>query len=109
MDELQSNKLLGNHRGQGVMEYILLLAVITTVAMSVFKSRAFKNFIGDKGFVSKMRDGMRYSYRYGRDSSTVQDVDKALEFNYQNNQHDTYLMNGNTSRFFSGLSKYPEN
>lgn len=45
MAKLQTSVLLKNKKGQSVVEYILLLAVISSIGYSFYNNRAFKDFI----------------------------------------------------------------
>ncbi|MEA9354613.1 hypothetical protein SHI21_00255 [Bacteriovorax sp. PP10] len=110
MAKLQNPVLLRNKKGQSVVEYILLLVVITSIGYSFYNNRAFKNFIkGDVGLFANLRKRMEYSYRYGREMDANVDHDQAMSFQYQSNRHDTYF-NAKTgqSHFFSGLEPYGE-
>lgn len=50
MAKLQTPVLLKNKKGQSVVEYILLLAVLSSIGYSFYNNRAFKEFIrGDAG------------------------------------------------------------
>ncbi len=109
MAKLQVSHILKSNRGQSVVEYILLLAVLSSLAFSVFNNRRFKDFLGgEKGFFLSLRKGIEYSYRYGRAMSADEDVEDALSFEYQTNKHDTYFNpKENKSHFFGGTSAYP--
>ena len=110
MAKLQTPVLLKNKKGQSVVEYILLLAVISSIGYSFYNNRAFKEFIrGDVGLFANLRKRMEYSYRYGREMNEDVDHAEAMSFQYQTNKHDTYY-NSTTgiSRFFGGLDPYGE-
>ena len=110
MAKLQTPVLLKNIKGQSVVEYILLLAVISSIGYSFYNNRAFKEFIrGDVGLFANLRKRMEYSYRYGREMNADVDHADAMQFQYQTNKHDTYFntTTGN-SRFFTGLEPYGE-
>lgn len=108
MAKLQNPVLLKNKKGQSVVEYILLLAVISSIGYAFYNNRAFKEFIrGDVGLFANLRKRMEYTYRYGREMDAEVDYDQAMNFQYQSNKHDTYF-NSKTgqSHFFSGLEVY---
>lgn len=108
MAKLQNPVFLKNKKGQSVVEYILLLAVISTIGYSFYNNRSFKDFIrGDAGLFANLRKRMEYSYRYGREMDAQVDHDQAMNFKYNTNRHDTYFNSttGN-SHFFSGLEAY---
>ena len=108
MAKLQTPVLLKNKKGQSVVEYILLLAVISSIGYSFYNNRAFKEFIrGDIGLFANLRKRMEYSYRCGREVGPDVDHAEAMGFQYQSNKHDTYFnKKTGTSRFFSGLEPY---
>lgn len=108
MAKLQNIVFLKNSKGQSVVEYILLLAVISSISFAFYRNKNFKDFMkGDKGLFVALRHSMEYSYRYGRELKADVDYDTSMNFKYQNNKHDTYYNSTeNQSRFFSGLDPY---
>lgn len=98
----QERNQLSNQRGQSVVEYILLLAVVVSLSYTFYSNPKFKQFFGADGFFSVMRDKIAFSYRYGYDSNTPAD-----EFQYTSNRHHTYFNEeSNASRFFSPTDPY---
>ncbi|MBC7715276.1 MAG: hypothetical protein H7177_18160 [Rhizobacter sp.] len=109
MAKLQNSDFLKNKKGQSVVEYILLLAVISTIAFSFYNNRRFKEFMGGKtGLFAYLRQGMEYSYHYGREYKIDEGTyDESMDFNYSTNKHDTYFdRKTNRSRFFAGINAY---
>ena len=108
MAKLQNLVFLKNSKGQSVVEYILLLVVLSSLGYTFYNNKRFKDFIrGDVGLFATIRKKMEYSYRYGRDLNADVDYDQAMDFRYLTNKHDTYYdPNGNQSRFFTGLAPY---
>ncbi len=106
--KLQNLDLLKNKKGQSIVEYILLLAVLSSIGYSFYNNAMFKEFIkGEAGLFKRIRQGMEYSYRYGRQFNNSIDYDNAMNFDYRTNQHDTYFNNQeNRSRFFGGTDPY---
>lgn len=102
--------LLRNHLGQTTVEYILLLAVITSLTYTFYNNKRFKNFLaGKEGMFAIMKNGMSYSYRYGLDYKQNVEFDEKMQFEYTSNKHDTYYNSkDNTSRFFAGAVAYPK-
>ena len=96
-----ANRNFQNELGQSLVEYILLLVVVASLSLVVFKNPKFKSFFGeDSDFFTIIRSRMEYSYRHGSEGSTD-------ESNYTN-QHDTYKKsNAAISRFFSPEASYP--
>lgn len=105
-----SFRLLKNNLGQSAVEYILLLAVLTSLGYTFYNNKKFKDFIkGKDGMFATMRKGMSYSYRYGLELRGDIPFEEKIDFNYQTNKHDTYLNSKeNKSRFFNGVSPYPQ-
>lgn len=108
MAKFQFSKILKSEKGQGLVEYILLLAVVSSVTFIVFKDKRFKAFIkGDSGMFATMKRGMMYSYRYGRDLQSAENYDAAMGFEYSTNQHDQYINKSrNESHYFMGAEPY---
>lgn len=110
MAKFFKNQLLKSNKGQSVVEYILLMAVVASIGFAFYNNQRFKEFLGGQtGFFAAMRNGMAYSYRYGRDLKPEVDFNQAQSFNYQSRDHDTYF-NKSTgkSRFFEGTTSYGE-
>ena len=108
MAESQNTNFLKNAKGQSLVEYILLLVVISSLGYSMYNTKRFKDFIGgNQGLFLTMRKGIAYSYRYGREYNRDIDYDEKMNFEYKTNQHDTYFNKeqGN-SRFFTGINAY---
>jgi hypothetical protein len=110
MAKLQNLVFLKNSQGQSVVEYILLLAVLSTLTFGLMNNKRFKGLIkGDRGLFVSLRHRMEYSYRYGRELNSDVDIEDAMSFKYQTNKHDTYYNEKeNLSRFFSGQDPYGE-
>ena len=91
-------------KGQSTLEYLLLMFVVVVLCIALFKSDAFKQFMGkDSDRFKAIIARMEYSYRHGRDSLTEKD-DLSTFIN-----HPTfYNKEENKSRFFSPKSKYPQ-
>lgn len=100
------NSYLLNSRGQSIVEYILLLAVLSALAFTVFNNARFKEFMAGKGFLEGIRKGMEYSYRYGREMKAG-DYERGANFGYNSYAHDSYFNSEkNETRFFTGVTKY---
>lgn len=108
MAKLQNLVFLRNSKGQSVVEYILLLAVLSSLAFGLFNNKKFKGLLnGNQGLFVSLRNRMEYSYRYGRELNSDVDVETAMAFRYQTNQHDLYFSpKENQSHFFSGGDPY---
>jgi len=59
------NRFLLNSRGQSTVEYILLLAVVISLAYLVINSRKFKDLLGRNGtFANNMKNEAEWNYRF---------------------------------------------
>ena len=110
MAKLQITNILKNNKGQSFVEYVLLLALISTLATTIYNNKKFKEFIGpNSSFFNGIRKGMDYSYRYGRNLDKSTSFDSAMQFDYRSREHDLYYnQSENRSRFFSGAVPYGE-
>lgn len=101
--------LLKNQAGQSLVEYILLLAVISSLGYTFYNNKRFKEFIkGNDGMFATMKKGMAYSYRYGLEYKSDIPFEEKMDFDYQSNKHDTYMNSADgVSRFFGGNDPYP--
>lgn len=104
-----SLRLLRNNLGQSAVEYILLLAVISSLSYAFYNNKRFKSFLAGKdGMFAIMKKGISYSYRYGLEYTQDISLDEKMQFEYTNNKHDTYYNpKDNASRFFTGTEPYP--
>ena len=91
--------------GQSTVEYILLLAVVVSLVITILNSDIVKSYIGkDSQVMANMRKNLEYSYRHGlgRAGSTEED-----NFDYSGN-HNTYYNNQVGKTHFFGLKEeYP--
>jgi len=87
--------------GQSTIEYLLLLVVVASVALSVFNSDIFQEFLGEDGlFVENYTQRLEFTYRHGLNgSSRDTNVDPG------NRGHSSYFNNGQT-RFFTNSEPY---
>ena len=85
--------------GQSTVEYILLFAVVTSIAITIFKSGKFNDIFGQNGTIATTyKNQVEFSYRHGYSRS------EALgNVNYSSGDHKSY--NG---RFFSAKDGYPK-
>lgn len=108
MAKLQKVLLL-NKKGQSLIEYLLLLLVISSVAFSIFSHPKLKQFIGpNSSYFNALKRGMEYSYRFGND---LPDGDYTeVEFDNKTNAHPLYLNKAEgQSRFFANKVEYGGN
>ena len=109
MAKSSDTRILKNNFGQSAVEYIMLLAVISSLAYVFLNNQRFKAFISGKdGMFAMMAQGMSYTYRYGVDLKPGVDPSSKMSFEYSSREHDTYFNSDSTnSRFFSGVQSYP--
>ena len=94
---------LQDQKGQGMVEYILLLVVISALSSFIFKSQAFKQFLGeDSSFFGAIASRLEFSYRYGHNG----EEDKFG--GYSSSGHELYQKDGSKSRFFGPKVGYGE-
>ncbi len=92
-----------NHRGQSTVEYILLLAVVISLIVTVTNMPRFKALLGEGGsFATTMKNEMEWNYRFasqGRSTGTV--------ITYPNARHPTYFNSErNTTHFIGPIRPY---
>lgn len=100
---------LKNSIGQTAVEYILLLAVLSSLSYSFYNNKRIKSFFaGTDGFFAAMKKGISYSYRYGMEYNKDVEFDEKMQFEYSSNKHDTYFNSKDgVSHFFIGTEAYP--
>lgn len=98
-----------NRLGQSTVEYILLLAVMTTIILTILKSDAFQSIFGkDSEFFARLGKMVEFSYRHG-DMGTQAERDSD-NYNYSGNnvEHKSYRTENGDSSFFVPTEVYPE-
>ena len=86
-------------QGQSAVEYILLLAVATSLVTFIIKSDGFKKIFGKDGqFATVYKAELEYSYRHALSSRK-----KFKKPSYKSGQHDSYA-----ERFFGSKDAYPQ-
>ena len=93
-----------NERGQTVVEYIFLTAVVVSLAVAVFNSPVFKRFLGkDSEFFTALRKVFMVSYRHGLYESNINPTVNPEE-DYSG-VHRSYV-GDNSTRFFTPTAPY---
>ncbi|OFZ14390.1 MAG: hypothetical protein A2X86_05970 [Bdellovibrionales bacterium GWA2_49_15] len=93
-----------NDRGQSTVEYILMLAVVASLAATILNSERFRKTLGkDSVLFNKFARTLEYTYRHGV-YGTLDDTPRSPPFG---NEHNTYYKGGQ-SRFYMSRTKYPE-
>ncbi|OIQ18546.1 MAG: hypothetical protein BM556_09840 [Bacteriovorax sp. MedPE-SWde] len=106
MDNKKIPRFLLGRSGQSTVEYIMLLVVIMSLGLLVFKSAAFKNVLGpNSSMFAAMAKKMEFSYRYGHNGTD--DTFRDSGNDYKTPEHDAYRnKDDGRSRFFAPTSKY---
>ena len=108
MDRNKSfSKNLLKQLGQSTVEYILLMALITTVILGLLNSAPFQKIFGeDSEYFDQLGDMIEFSYRH----AYLGDDDERRNDNYNYGgaiDHQSYKLEG-TTRFFVPLEPYPQ-
>jgi len=99
----RSHSLL-NNRGQGSVEYVLLLVAVVSLVVFVFNSSTFQNFFGPNSpFFTSIKKTMQYTYRHGGLNPSLEDGSS----DPGGNIHESYTTDGGGSRFFFVYQPYP--
>ncbi len=94
----QSSSIL-NEKGQSAVEYILLLAVVMSLVMVVFRNKTFQYYMGpDSPYFETLRKYIEHSYRYG---SPIVTGLTPPDSNSYSDQHTSYQSETGQSRFFT--------
>lgn len=98
--------VLKNSKGQTLVEYILLLAVVTSLVATFFNSALFKRFFGKGGSVGQtIKANSEFAYRHALfKSGTGVDIPRG---NRDITQHPSYT-DGSNTRFFGPVKPYPD-
>ena len=94
-----------SNSGQALMEYILLISVISMMFISILKSDQFQDVFGDEAnFFKQMRIKLAYEYRHSisREKNKLDTTN-----NSYSGSHESYVKNGST-RFFIAKAPYEE-
>ena len=92
---------LKNAKGQSTVEYIMLLAVVVSLASGVLRSEYMVNLLGQDGVLGKSyKLRMENSYRFATKVNEKVDVD------YSSINHPSYYGGGDSTHFFTGLEPY---
>lgn len=91
-----------------MVEYLLLVAMMISMVMLVFRNPQFQEMFGDEGRVGKVfSNRIACSYRYAIGDSKGRSCGNENK-EYQSLVHPSYFWDGET-RFFGPKSPYPGN
>lgn len=95
--------VFNNQEGQSVVEYIMLVAVVTLLTVSVLQSDAIRELLGeDSNLMLLLGTKIEYAYRHGRDGTF--DTSNIGSFT----AHESYYNNEvGQSRFVLPSDPYP--
>ncbi len=90
-----------NKKGQSVVEYIMLMAVVSFLVSAIYNSDAFNKFFGEGGtFAKAMSREISTMYQFGLRT------DRSYRDNYAAPTHSNYK-GGDQTRFFGAKDPYP--
>jgi hypothetical protein len=97
----QKQNLFLRNDGQSTVEYVLLLMVVVTLSLSVFRGRKFQEFFGkDSEFFIAMGKRIEFAYQHGYEGPDTGPV------NYNGNHPTFFDPSTGSSRFFIQESPY---
>lgn len=101
---IQAHKI--SNKGQTVVEYILLMAVIATVTLGVLNNSTMMSFVKEDGeFFEQLRDYMSYNYRHAGPRSAGM---SGAGGSYTGRHHSYFNTGRNNGRFFYSEDAYGE-
>lgn len=102
-------KVLKSERGQTLVEYILLLVVAVSLALTFYRSEAFRRLFGERGEIgAKIKNQNEFAYRHafyssGPGRTVLEDVPRD---NKDISIHPSYAEPGVGTRFFGPKEAY---
>lgn len=98
---------LNSEKGQTLVEYILLIVVALSLALTFYNSEIFKRLFGPQGELGKkIKHQNEFSYRHAY-FPTDNDVDPPKDTREGATHPSYYNMQSNETRFFGPKDKYP--
>jgi hypothetical protein len=98
-----------NEQGQTLVEYILLIVVATSLAMTFYRSQAFRRLFGENGEIGiKIKNQNEFGYRHAFYSTGLGGVviDDIPRDNKDISLHPSYIGPGSETRFFGPKEPY---
>lgn len=97
-----------NQKGQTLVEYILLISVVVSLVITVYKSNAFKRLFGEQGEIGiKMKLQNEFSFRHAfYRTGTGEPVQDIPRNNKDISIHPSYAEPGVGTRFFGPKEPY---
>ncbi len=101
-----SSFLKQHEEGQTAVEYIMLMAVIVIFALTVFRSDAFRNILGEESYVfDLLKNSLEYNYVHAGAGLDPQDFN--FESRYQSPHSSLINERKGITHFYITL-KYPD-
>jgi Flp pilus assembly pilin Flp len=104
--------VLKSQRGQTMVEYILLLAVVISLVTTFYRSALYNRLFGKNGMIGEtMKTKTEFAYRHAfatdrRNGGQTADISKT---NRSINVHPSYVEPGaGITRFFTSSEAYPK-
>lgn len=97
--------VLKNEKGQTLVEYILLLAVVVSLVITFMRSDIFRKLFGEQGQIgAKIKEESEFAYRHAY-SRNRPPGPPPIEYNMS--VHPSYHEPGKGTRFFGPKVAYP--
>jgi Flp pilus assembly pilin Flp len=97
--------VLKNEKGQTMVEYLLLIAVVISLVITFFRSDIFRKLFGPDGSVGqKIKEETEFAYRHAFIQNRPPGPQPA---EYNPAVHPSYHEPGKDTRFFGPRSLYP--
>lgn len=91
-------------KGQTMVEYMLLLSVVTAIVLTFYKSKLFQRYFGNAGLIGQtIKTRSEFSYRHGYMGTE----DPHPKGSRNGATHPTYADPAGGSRFFGPREPYP--
>lgn len=97
-----------SQRGQSLVEYLMLMVVLTTISNSILRSDLMKNLLGPQGqLMSLFKANIEYSYRHALPYSASESDPADEDYGNFTGRHQSYNVNESETRFFVPEGAYP--
>ena len=99
----RNKDILAREEGQSMVEYLLLITVVVSLAMAIFKSDLYVKFMGaNSPYFITMKNYFEYTYRFGSEGTQINPT-----YNTYTDTNPLYIDDvGSQSRFFLPSEEY---